>query len=714
MTRTTMKKNLSRRIAEELALREPQVQAVVALLEEEATVPFISRYRKEATGGLDEVSILSIRDMLERLKELEKRRDFILKTLEKQGVLTDEVSGNIHAAQDKETLEDLYLPFKPKRKTRAAAAREKGLLPLAEAVLQGRRGIEEFAESFVSEETGTASAEEALEGARDIIAEMAAEDGDVRSVLRGLFRSRAILSSRVVPGREEAGATYRDYFDYSEPVKGARPHRFLALQRGEAEGFLRLKARPDPEEAIGAARRTFIRHSSPGEHLLSAVDDGYERLLAPSLENEILGDMKRIAHAEAIRVFAENLRDILLESPLGRKRVLALDPGFRTGCKVVCLDAEGKLLHHTAVYPLEPHKRTEESARILGELLERYSIEAVAVGNGTGGREAETFLRGLAGEKGIPVVSVNESGASVYSASETAREEFPGLDVTVRGAISIGRRLQDPLSEIVKIDPESIGVGQYQHDIDRKALRQALDDTVLICVNSVGVNLNSAGRELLRYVSGLSEKTARCILERRNAEGPFRLRRDLLSVPGLGPKTFEQCAGFLRIPDGEEPLDAGAVHPERYELVRKMAADSGTSVRELLGSRDAAKCIDLKRYVDDSVGLPTLQDILLELEKPGRDPRDPFHSFAFAEGINNPADLKVGMILPGIVTNVASFGAFVDIGVHQDGLVHISEIADRFVRDPREVVKVRQRVSVRVLSVDSGRQRISLSLKSAP
>jgi uncharacterized protein len=687
------------------------VAAVVELFDADATVPFIARYRKEKTGGLDELRIMEIRDRVEALRDLEKRREYILKTLEKQDVLDDALRGRIREAETLASLEDLYLPFKVKRRTRAAAAREKGLEPLAEAVLEGRGNILGYAGSFVSEEKGVASAEDALAGARDILAERISEDPEVRAGLRFLFRERAVLSAKVVPGKEDAGKTYRDYFSYSGPALRVPSHRFLAIRRGEAEGFLRVRAVPDAETARGVLVRELARKFPNASPRLLPADDAYERLLEPSLENELLKEMEKTAHLEAIRVFADNLREILLESPLGRKRVLALDPGFRTGCKVVCLDGEGKLLYHTAVYPLEPHKKIEEAGKILLDLADRFGIEAAAVGNGTGGREAEVFLKALLQDKGVPVLAVNESGASVYSASEAARREFPDQDVTVRGAVSIGRRLQDPLSEIVKIDPKAIGVGQYQHDVDQNALRKSLDDTVSLCVNAVGVTVNSASYELLRYVSGLQERTAKAILEIRNAKGPFRTRQELLSVPGLGPKTFEQCAGFLRIPDGDEPLDGSAVHPERYELVRRMARDTGCSVSDLMRHKEAREKIDMEKYAGPAIGLPTLRDILWELEKPGRDPRREFTVFSFDEGVREIKDLAAGMVLPGIVTNVTNFGAFVDIGVHQDGLVHIGELSDRYVRDPRDVVKVRQKVTVRVLSVDEERKRIALSMK---
>jgi uncharacterized protein len=699
------------RVSRELTLPVFSVAAVVELFDADATVPFIARYRKEKTGGLDETRIMEIRDRIEDLRNLEKRRDYILKTLEKQGVLGDDIKAGIEGAESKEVLEDLYLPYKAKRRTRAAAAREKGLGPLAEAVVNGQGNIPEYAALFVSEEKGVLTLEAALAGARDILAEWISEDPEVRTALRLFFRERAVLSSKVVPGKEEAGKTYRDYFAYSGAAARVPSHRFLAVRRGETEGFLRMQVVPDGDTALAIIKRELANKRKTADQLLLSIEDAYERLLKPSLENELIKDLEKSAHLEAIRVFAENLRDILLEPPLGRKRVLALDPGFRTGCKVVCIDGEGKLLHHTAVYPLEPHGKTEEAGKILLDLIRRFSVEAVAVGNGTGGREAEAFLKGLLAAGGIPVLSVNESGASVYSASETARREFPDYDVTVRGAVSIGRRLQDPLSEIVKIDPKAIGVGQYQHDVDQNALKKALDDVVALCVNAVGVTLNSSSFELLRYVSGLQDRLAKAVVERRNEKGPFRSRKELLSVPGMGPKTFEQCAGFLRIPDGEEPLDGSAVHPERYELVYRMARDAGCAVTDLLRQKEAREKIGIEKYADDTVGLPTLRDIIRELEKPGRDPRREFFAFSFAEGVTEIKDLVPGMVLPGIVTNVTNFGAFVDIGVHQDGLVHVGELSERYVRDPREAVKVRQRVNVRVLSVDADRKRIALSMK---
>lgn len=699
------------RTAEELDLRADRVRAVVELLDEGATVPFIARYRKEASGGLDEVKIIGIRDLVERFRELEKRRESILKTLARLEVSDEALGKKILAARDMETLEDLYLPYRPKRKTRASIAREKGLEPLAEAVLAGRKDIEKFAVSFVSEDKGVESAEAALAGARDIVAETVSEDAEVRNSLRRVFREKAVLRTRVAAGKEEEGKTYRDYFEFSEPAARMPSHRFLAARRGVREGVLRWEAVPEGGAGLEAVKEAFLRGREPDRELLLAIEDSYERLLEPSLENELLGELGKGAEAEAIRVFMENLRDILLEPPLGRKMVVALDPGFRTGCKVACLDAQGGLLRHATIYPLEPHNRTEEAAETLRSLADLYGVEAFAVGNGTGGREAENFLRGIAAERGIPVVAVNESGASVYSASETARKEFPDHDVTVRGAVSIGRRLQDPLAEIVKIDPKAIGVGQYQHDVDQKDLKRSLDDVVSSCVNAVGADLNTASPELLCNVSGLSERLARAIVEHRKANGAFRDRKSLLDVAGMGRKTFEQCAGFLRVSDGEEILDSSAVHPERYDLVRRIAKDLRCTVEDLVKSAEARKRIVLDRYVEGDVGLPTLEDILRELEKPGRDPRNNFEPFSFTEGVNAIEHLFAGMEMPGVVTNVTNFGAFVDIGVHQDGLVHISELADVYVKDPRDVVKVRQRVRVRVIGVDVERKRISLSMR---
>jgi uncharacterized protein len=703
-------------IARELVLTERQVAAVAALLAEEATVPFIARYRKEATGSLDEVAVTSIRDRLNQLAELDARRAAILKSLEQHGHLTDELKGRVDAAETLAALEDLYLPFRPKRRTRAMIARERGLEPLA-AVLLEQSGAEptEAAAPFVNPEAGVPSVADALAGARDIIAEIVNEDAGARAALREVFARKAVIASRVVAGAEVTGAKFRDYFEWQEPAAPAPSHRILAMRRGEAEDVLNVSVLPPEPEALARLEALFVRgDGADAAQVRDAVHDGYRRLLSRSLETEMRVQLKERADAEAIRVFAANLRELLLAPPLGPKRVLAVDPGFRTGCKAVCLDEQGRLLHHDTLFPHGSDRQAAEAARTAVDMAERFASEIVAVGSGTAGRETEQFFRAVGFPQPLPVVRVDESGASVYSASEVAREEFGELDLTVRGAVSIGRRLMDPLAELVKIDPKSIGVGQYQHDVDQPALKQALDDVVVSCVNSVGVDLNRASKELLTYVSGLGPQLARNIVAHRNANGPFRSRAHLREVPRLGPKAFEQCAGFLRIRGGEHPLDASAVHPERYPLVERMAADLGCTVADLLADGGARGRIDIRRYVGPDIGIPTLQDILQELAKPGRDPRQGFELFAFAQGVNELKDLTPGMRLPGVVTNVTAFGAFVDIGVHQDGLVHVSEMAERFVRNPFEVVKVQQKVEVRVLSVDLERNRIALSMRREP
>ncbi len=709
-------------ISRELDVSVTAVQAVVRLLSEGATVPFIARYRKEATGGLDEVQIISIRDRLAKLEELSKRRETIVQSLEEQGVLTDELSEALKAAQTISQLEDLYLPYRPKRRTRASVARERGLEPLAQTIVTGKeRDLVAAAEAYVNPELDVPSAEAALGGARDIIAELASENAALRTRLRNLYAARGILRSHMVKGHEETGAKFRDYFDWEEPAKRAPSHRILALLRGEQEGHLKVHLLPEEEQAKEivvseysfdeSRRNRIVRTPQCAAQLAEALDDAYRRLLAPSMETEALSNLKERADREAIAVFASNLRELLLAAPLGQKRVLALDPGMRTGCKLVCLSAQGELLHHETIFPLPPVRRVEEAARRVVELCKEYSVEAIAVGNGTGGRETIAFLESVDIPGRPPVVMVNESGASVYSASQAARDEFPDKDVTVRGAVSIGRRLMDPLAELVKIDPKAIGVGQYQHDVDERELRGALDDVVSLCVNAVGVEVNTASKQLLAQVSGLSERTAGALIAVRSEKGPFGSREELLAVPGLGPKTYQQAAGFLRIRGADNPLDGSAVHPESYSIVEQMARDLGSSVEELMRDSKLRGRIKLEDYVTESVGLPTLRDISSELEKPGRDPREQFEPFSFAEGIETLEDVQAGMQLPGIVTNVTAFGAFVDVGVHQDGLVHISELADRFVRDPHEVVKVGQRVSVKVLEVDKGRRRISLSMK---
>jgi uncharacterized protein len=712
------KMEYSEKIAGELGIPEGRVRATAALLADGATVPFIARYRKEVTGSLDEVAIGAIRDRLEQLEELDRRRGAILRSLEERELLTEDLKEKIEAAGTLAALEDLYLPFRPKRRTRATIAREKGLEPLARMLFSGEgTGPAEFdpagqALTFVDPEKGVGTVEEALAGARDIIAEWISEDAPSRAAVRDLFLAKAHLTSKVIPGKQEEGATYRDYHEWQEPVRNAPSHRVLAMRRGEREGYLMLSITGCEEEALRLLMDRFVTAATPApEDVGAAVEDGAVRLLFPSMETEVRVVMKDRADAEAIRVFSDNLRQLLLAPPLGQRSVLAIDPGFRTGCKVVCLDRQGKLLHRDTIYPHTSKGQAEEAGRTVVDLCGRFEVEAIAVGNGTAGRETESFLKALHLPQGIRIVSVNESGASIYSASEAAREEFPDEDVTVRGAVSIGRRLMDPLAELVKIDPKSIGVGQYQHDVDQPALKRALDDVVMSCVNAVGVEVNTASAQLLGYVSGLGPALAKAIVSYRDENGPFQTRKDLKKVPRLGPKAFEQSAGFLRIRGSSNPLDASAVHPESYPVVEAMARDAGCSVGNLMSNEDLRKGIDLRRYVTEKTGLPTLTDIMAELARPGRDPREEFHAFAFAEGIEKMEDLRAGMRLPGIVTNVTAFGAFVDIGVHQDGLVHISQLANRFVKNTADVVKVHQQVMVTVLSVDLARRRISLTMK---
>ena len=701
------------KIAQELGSTPKQVQATADLLSEGATVPFISRYRKEATGSLDEVAITAVRDRLNQLMELDKRREAILKSLEERGQLTDELQEKILLAETMVVLEDIYLPYRPKRRTRATVAKEKGLEPLAQRLFI-QDDMDPLAEAavFVDPEKGVDSAEDALAGARDIIAEWVNEDQMARARMRDFFSLKAVFKSKVILEKETEGIKYKDYFDWEEPVNRAPSHRILAMRRGENEGFLTLRVLPPEDEALEILDGLFVK----GEGLASqqvrmSVHDSYKRLLSSSMETEIRLATKKRADEEAIRVFVENLRQLLMAPPLGQKNVLAIDPGFRTGCKVVCLDRQGKLLHTETIYPLQSEKAATDAGSKLLEMCERFRIEAIAVGNGTAGRETETFIRSLDLSKKIQVVMVNESGASIYSASEAAREEFSDQDVTVRGAVSIGRRLMDPLAELVKIDPKSIGVGQYQHDVDQGALKSSLDDVVISCVNHVGMEVNTASKQLLTYVSGLGPQLAKGIVEYRNEHGPFQSRDSLKQVPRLGPKAFEQAAGFLRIRDGENPLDRSAVHPESYPIVDAMVRDLGCSVLDLMSDEDLRKRIDLGQYVTEKVGLPTLNDILSELSKPGRDPRDQFETFRFEKGIEKIEDVKPGMKLPGIVTNITAFGVFVDIGVHQDGLVHISEVSNRFVKNLAEVVKVHQKVTVTVLGVDLERRRISFSMK---
>jgi uncharacterized protein len=702
------------KIAQELAVSSKQVTATVNLLDEGATVPFISRYRKELTGSLDEVQIAAIRDRMQQLRDLDKRREAILKSLTDMGKLTPELEKQLHEAETMLALEDLYLPYRPKRKTRATTARDKGLQPLADLILtQTKVDLQAEAEKYIDAEKGVNTIEEALAGARDIIAETISENAEIRTQLRELFTNKGEFVSKVAPGKEESGIKYKDYFDWTEPVKSAPSHRVLAMRRGEKEEILYLDIVPPEDEAMVLIDRAFVTsNNASSDQIRLAIADGYKRLLKPSIETEVRLLTKKAADEEAIRVFAENARQLLLAAPLGQRRVMAIDPGFRTGCKVVCLDEQGKLQENTNIYPHTGAGQAREAEKTVKHLAETYKIEAIAIGNGTAGRETEQFVRNL-NLAGITIVMVNESGASIYSASEVAREEFPDKDVTVRGAVSIGRRLMDPLAELVKIDPKSIGVGQYQHDVDQNKLQTSLDDTVVSAVNAVGVELNTASKQILAYVSGLGPQLAQNIVDYRNQNGAFKRREQLKKVARLGDKAYEQAAGFLRIRGGENLLDASGVHPERYALVQQMAKDAGHTLTELMQNEKLRKTIPLQKYVTDTVGLPTLNDIMAELAKPGRDPREQFEAFSFTEGVNAITDLKVGMKLPGIVTNITNFGAFVDIGVHQDGLVHLSQITNRYIKDPNEVLKVHQHVEVTVTEVDAGRKRISLSMKEA-
>ena len=702
--------NLFSKISTALQISDNQVRKTIALLDEGGTIPFISRYRKEMTGSLDEVQVAAIRDLRDQFVELEKRREAILKSLLELEKLTPELEKAVRAAETLAKLEDIYLPYKPKRKTRAMAAREKGLQQLADKLFQqGLVSPEELAASYLEHVTNI---DEALAGARDILAEEMMETAEAREEARNLFTRKTTVKSSIAKGKQEAGIKYKDYFDWSESLAQAPSHRILALFRGENEGFLNLSLLGPDEEVLTKLERRFITgNNSCAKQVEMAIQDGYKRLLMPAMETEVRAEAKKRADENAIRVFAENIRQLLLAAPLGQKRVLALDPGFRTGCKVVCLDEQGSLLANTAVYPHTGPGQASEAAETIKEWVKKYQIQAIAIGNGTAGRETESFVRNL-NLNGIHIIMVNESGASIYSASEVARDEFPDKDVTVRGAVSIGRRLMDPLAELVKIDAKSIGVGQYQHDVDQKKLQASLDDTVVSCVNLVGVELNTASKQILSYVSGLGPQLAQNIIDYRTKNGPFLKRSDLKKVARLGEKAFEQAAAFLRIRHAKNPLDASAVHPERYEIVEKMAKDLSCKVADLLADESLRKQIQLSQYVTADVGMPTLTDIISELAKPGLDPREKFEAFEFADGVNNIKDLRIGMTLPGIVTNITNFGAFVDIGVHQDGLVHVSQLADKFVKDPNEVVKVSQKVMVRVTEVDEARKRIALSMRS--
>lgn len=704
----------AKRISDLLNINIKYVDNTLELLDSGCTIPFISRYRKERTGGLDEVQITQICELNERMKETAKRKETIIKTISEQGKLTPELEKRINECWEPEVLEDIYMPYKPKRRTRAQVARENGLEPLATIImLQRDSAPETTARRFINE--NVKSEEDAIKGALDIIAENVSEDERSRSQLRNAFRRGAIITSKVIKSKADTdeAAKYSDYFDFSEPLKRCSSHRLLAMRRGEKDGILRVSISADDEECVEKLKRLFVRGYGRCSTLVGeAVADSFKRLLKPSIETEFATLSKENADGDAIAVFAENLRQLLLAAPLGQKRVMGIDPGFRTGCKVVCLDEQGNLLHHEAIFPHPPRNEQIEASTQIKEMVKKYGVEAIAIGNGTASRETDRFVKTLGLADSIQVFTVSEDGASVYSASKTAREEFPDKDVTVRGAVSIGRRLMDPLAELVKIDPKSIGVGQYQHDVDQAKLKKSLDLTVESCVNSVGVNLNTASKHLLTYVSGLGPTLAQNIIDYRTANGAFSSRSQLLKVPRLGPSAFEQSAGFLRIPDAKNPLDNTAVHPESYKIVEKMAKDCGYSVTELIKDKDKRKSIRLDRYVSEKVGMPTLTDIMAELEKPGRDPREQLEEFEFDPNVSTPDDLVEGMVLPGIVTNITNFGAFVDIGVHQDGLVHISQLADRYVSDPIQVVKLHQHVMVKVIEVDRRRNRISLSMKA--
>ena len=705
-------------ISTELHLQEHAVENTLKLLDEGCTIPFISRYRKERTGGLDEVQITAISNRLEQLQEIAKRKDTVVKTITELGKMTPELQKRIDDCWDATTLEDIYLPYKPKRRTRASIAREQGLEPLATILLMQReQDPKRVAQRFVvGDVSDTATA---LKGAQDIIAEQVSEDERSRNQVRAAFRREAFIESKVVKSKKDTDEAqkYSDYFEWEEPLKRCSSHRLLAMRRGESEGILRVSITIDDDEAIGRLQRNYVRGNGPCQRLVAeAVEDGYKRLLLPSIETEFMNLSKQKADEEAICVFAENLRQLLLSAPLGQKRVMGIDPGFRTGCKVVCLDAQGSLLHHEAIFPHPPVNHRMQACIHVQQMIKDYQIEAIAIGNGTASRETKEFvedaLKDMSQEKTAPTVFVvSEDGASVYSASKVARDEFPDEDVTVRGAVSIGRRLMDPLAELVKIDPKSIGVGQYQHDVDQTKLKHSLDQTVESCVNLVGVNLNTASQHLLTYVSGLGSVLAQNIVDYRKSNGAFTSRAQLKKVPRLGPAAYQQCAGFLRIPEAKNPLDNSAVHPESYHVVEQMAKDCGCSVSDLINNKSTREGIDIKRYITEEVGLPTLTDIMKELEKPGRDPREQIEEFEFDSSVQTIDDLREGMELPGIVTNITNFGAFVDIGVHQDGLVHVSQLADKYVSDPTTVVRLHQHVRVRVISIDLRRQRISLSMR---
>jgi len=707
--------NYSNKIASELNISERQIDNTLALLSEGATIPFISRYRKEVTGSLDEVQIAQIRDRHKQLVELDNRRKTILETIAEQGNLTPELEAKINQATTIFELEDLYLPYKPKRKTKASIAREKGLEPLAKIILsQNSQPVEVFAEKYINTKLGVETIEEALQGARDIIAEWVSEDTFVRSKIRNLFQRDADFSSKVVKGKDEEGSKYQIYFDSKEKISKAPSHRVLAMFRGEAEGFLKLSLEPDADIAIEMIERQFVKSKNEAaNHVKKAIKDSYKRLIQPSIETEIRQLIKEKADLEAIRVFGENLRQLIMSPPLGEKIVLALDPGFRSGCKVVVINPQGKLLHNETIYPHPPQNESKQAATKIQRLVQQYKVEAIAIGNGTAGRETEQFVKKIQFDRDVIAIVVNESGASVYSASSVARAEFPDYDVTVRGAVSIGRRLMDPLAELVKIDPKSIGVGQYQHDVNQNQLQNTLEEIVVSCVNKVGVEVNTASKELLSHVSGVGASLAKNIIDYRNENGAFSARNELKKVPRFGDKAFEQAAGFLRIRDSKNPLDKSAVHPESYEIVELMAKKQNCSINDLISNESIRKQIDINNFVTSKIGLPTLNDIMHELSKPGRDPRAKFDMFEFDNRVHSMQDLSIGMVLPGIVTNITNFGLFVDIGVHQDGFVHISHIANQYVKDPNDLIKLNQKVLVKVLSIEIDRKRIGLSIKEA-
>jgi uncharacterized protein len=706
-------KNYSGRISRHTGLAEKYIQNTIKLLEEGATIPFISRYRKELTGSMDEEQVGEVKDQLHKLKELDKRRDTILKSIEEQGKLSPELKKKIDECENMTDLEDIYLPYKPKKKTRASVAKERGLEPLARILIKQKEiDIFKRAVEFLNNEVKDTEA--ALQGARDIVAEWVSENQRARNVLRNLFEEKALISAKIIKGKEEEGIKYQDYFEFSEPLKKCPSHRMLAMRRGEQEGVLRLSVLPDEDKAIQLLKDLFVEgYFEVSQQVELAVEDSYKRLLSGSIENEFKALYKEKADEEAIKVFAENLRQLLLAAPLGQKAVLAIDPGYRTGCKVVCLDKQGNLLHNETIYPHPPQEDRRGAKKKIDTLVQQYKIEAIAIGNGTASRETEHFIRSIKFDRDLLVFVVSESGASVYSASKVAREEFPEYDVTVRGSVSIGRRLMDPLAELVKIDPKSIGVGQYQHDVDQGKLKESLDQVVESSVNLVGVNVNTSSKHLLTYVSGLGPVLAQNIVDYRKENGPFKKRTDLKKVPRMGEKAFEQSAGFLRIENSENPLDNSAVHPESYYIVEKMAKDQSCNIHDLISSSEIRSKIDIGNYVDENAGIPTLKDIMEELSKPGRDPRTRIEAFEFSKDVFKIEDLKPGMVLPGIVTNITNFGAFVDVGVKQDGLVHISQLADRFIKDPNEIVKLHQHVKVKVLEVDVSRKRIQLSMKEA-